>query len=370
MTLHRSTSWVAAGVGVLALAAAAPTARAQAPARAARATDWAALRRTIERAAPADTPPPPPVAPLRAWLGLYAQGPLRVLVGESGGTLRLTSGADTAVEASRAGDTLRAPVAALAGEPLVAERGATGAIAALRVSGVRLPRVALGPESGNQLRVAPVRPIPVLRREALAAQPPEETGRDAPVDLVELTTLDRTIKLEVRYATSNNLYGTPFYSQARAFLQRPAAEAVARVHAALAPYGLGLLIHDGYRPWYVTRMFWDGATPTVRPFVADPSKGSKHNRGAAVDLALFDRATGATIPMPSTYDETTERAFPNFPGGTARERWARDLLRRFMEREGFAVYEFEWWHFDYQGWEHWPILNVPFEKLGTLAPRR
>ncbi|MBI3792985.1 MAG: M15 family metallopeptidase [Gemmatimonadetes bacterium] len=206
-----------------------------------------------------------------------------------------------------------------------------------------------------------------LRREALAAQPPAETGRDATPDLVELTALDSTISLEIRYASDNNLYGTPFYSQARAFLQRPAAEAVARVHRALAAYGLGLRIHDGYRPWYVTKMFWDAASPAVRPFVADPSKGSKHNRGAAVDLALYDRRTGATVPMPSTYDETTMRAYPDWPGGSARERWARDLLRRLMEREGFTVFEFEWWHFDYRGWEHWPILNIPFERLGIAG---
>ena len=203
-----------------------------------------------------------------------------------------------------------------------------------------------------------------LRREALAAAPPVESGRDAPVDLVELRTLDPSIKLEVRYATSNNLYGTPFYSQARAFLQRPAAQALVRASARLRPYGVGLLVHDGYRPWYVTRMFWDGASVAVRPFVADPSKGSKHNRGAAVDLALYDLVTGTTVPMPSTYDETTIRAYPDFPGGTARERWARDLLRRAMETEGFTVYEYEWWHFDFTGWQHWPILNVPFERLG------
>ena len=376
MTSHSLTLPRARGVLLIlsgaatSVLAAVPGAGAQAPVGRPHAPDWDALRRAIRRAAPSDTPPPPAPAPLRSWLGLYVQGQRTLLIGEAGGALRVTSAGVTAAGATLAGDTLRANLASLGGAPVIGERATAGDIAALHVDGARLARVALGPESGNQLHVAPVRPIAELRREAMAALPPDESGRDAPVDLVELTKLDRTIRLEVRYATSNNLYSTPFYSQARAFLQRPAAEAVARVHAALKPYGLGLLIHDGYRPWYVTRMFWDGAAPSVRPFVADPSKGSKHNRGAAVDLALCDRRTGATLPMPSTYDETTERAYPDFPGGTARERWARDLLRRFMEREGFTVYEFEWWHFDYTGWERWPILNVPFERIGAAAPER
>ncbi len=313
----------------------------------------------------AAAPDAPPVATdaLQAWIGLYEDGLQQFLVGEAGGrpVVRMPTHLGTAAEL--AGDSVRM-LAIYDGESLVAERDARGRVVAVRMNGARFARRALGPESGNQLRVAPVRPMSELRREALAASPPEEAGRDAPVDLVELVTLDRTIKLEVRYATSNNLYGTPFYSQARAFLQRPAAQALVRVNASLKPFGVGVLVHDGYRPWYVTKMFWDGADPSVRPFVADPSKGSKHNRGAAVDLALYDLASGATIPMPSTYDETTIRAYPDFPGGSARERWARDLLRRSMEREGFRVYEYEWWHFDFTGWEHWPILNLPFESLG------
>lgn len=320
---------------------------------------------------PAATVPAPPPAALQPFLGFYENGQLELVVGEERGQPLLATNAGQQMRATLSGDTLRiADGGAFARETLVAERDATGRVTALMLGALRLARRALGPESGNQLKVAAVRPISELHAEAMAATPPSETGRDAKVELTELTRLDPSIKLEVRYATDNNLYGTPFYSQARAFLQRPAAEAVVRVHKQLAAYGLGVLIHDGYRPWYVTKMFWDGAGPNEKRFVADPAQGSKHNRGAAVDLALFDRTTGATVPMVSTYDETSARAYPDWPGGTARERWARELLRRLMEREGFAVYEYEWWHFDYTGWQHWPILNVPFEKLGPPAPDR
>lgn len=237
-------------------------------------------------------------------------------------------------------------------------------VSAIVVGDTGLLRRELGPESGNQLVITPVRPIAELRREAMAATTPAESGSFRAPDLVELVRLDSTIHLEIRYATANNLFATPFYSQARAFLQRPAAEALVRVSAALRARGYGLLVHDGYRPWYVTKMFWDATPPAKHVFVADPAKGSRHNRGCAVDLTLYDRATGAPVEMVSTYDETSARAYPDYPGGTSRQRWFRALLRAAMEREGFTVYEAEWWHFDHATWRDYPIMNAPFESLG------
>ena len=246
-------------------------------------------------------------------------------------------------------------------------RDADGRATALLFHGVRLERRALGPVAGTQLVHRPVRPLDELRREALAATPPVESNRPAAPDLVELVSLDRTIHLDIRYATANNLFGTVFYSQARAFLQRPAARALVRANAELGPFGVALLVHDGYRPWYVTRMFWDAAAPDVRPFVADPASGSKHNRGAAVDLTLYDLRSNKAIVMPSTYDETSVRAAADWIGGTARQRWYRDLLRRAMESNGFSVNPVEWWHFDFHAWQQYPILNTPFERLGRSA---
>lgn len=237
-----------------------------------------------------------------------------------------------------------------------------------RASGVRLPsgayaRVQVGPDAGGQLRITPIRPVAEALKESLAAQPPNETGTFRPSDLVELTTLDATITLEIRYATTNNFVGSVFYAEARAFLQRPAAEAVVRVQHALKPLGYGLRIHDGYRPWYVTRTFWEVTPPDKKWLVANPDQGSKHNRGAAVDLTLYDLKTGLVIEMPSTYDESTPRAYAFYPGGTSLERWHRALLRRLMEAEGFTVNPEEWWHFDYKDWRSYAIGNVPFEKI-------
>jgi D-alanyl-D-alanine dipeptidase len=232
----------------------------------------------------------------------------------------------------------------------------------LTLDNINYKRRPLGPEeNATQLKVKPLRPVPVLIKEALAAQPPQETGDFLPTDLVELTKLDPTIKLDIRYATTNNLFGTVFYSQPRAFLQRAPAEALVRVNQKLKSLGYGVLVHDGYRPWYVTKVFWDATPEDKKIFVADPSKGSRHNRGAAVDLTLYDLKTRKPVEMVSTYDETTDRAHPDYPGGTSLQRWHRDLLRSAMEAEGFTVYEAEWWHFDYKDWQRYRIGNQPFE---------
>ena len=248
-------------------------------------------------------------------------------------------------------------------QQLIFKRDRTGRATQVALDAVLLKRRQIEPESGNQLRIRPVRPVADLMKEALAAQPPKETGDFRETDLVELTKLDPTIRLEIRYATTNNFLGTVFYSQARAFMQRPAAEAVVRANRTLKQYGYGLLIHDAYRPWYVTKVFWDATPDDKKVFVADPSKGSRHNRGCAVDLTLYDLKTKKPVEMVSTYDETTARAYPDYPGGTSLQRWHRQLLREAMESEGFTVYSAEWWHFDYKDWQKYRIGNVRFEEL-------
>ncbi len=197
---------------------------------------------------------------------------------------------------------------------------------------------------------------------AQLAPPREENKREA--DLIEIIKLDKTIKLDIKYATADNFVGKPVYPEARAFLQRPAAEGVVRVHKWLNRQGLGIVIYDGYRPWAITKLFWETVRPDQREFVADPAKGSKHNRGCAVDLGIYDLKTGKAIPMPSAYDEFTERASPNYSGGTDEERNNRDKLRQLMEANGFTVNPNEWWHFDLIGWEKYAIYDIAFSEVG------
>ncbi|MCO6453888.1 MAG: serine hydrolase [Pirellulaceae bacterium] len=253
------------------------------------------------------------------------------------------------------------------GEGLRFRRDASGRATQVVAAEVRFERRQVGTVEGETFKIVPVKPIDELRRAALSAAPPDETGEFRPADLVDLTQQDAAIKLDIRYATTNNFTGAVFYNQARAFMQRPAAEAVARASRKLESRGLGLLVHDAYRPWYVTKMFWDATPSDLKDFVANPANGSRHNRGCAVDITLYDRKTGQPIPMVAGYDEFSPRSFPLYPGGTSRQRWHRELLRQMMESEGFTVYDFEWWHFDYRDWKKYRIHNLTFEEIDRGA---
>lgn len=218
---------------------------------------------------------------------------------------------------------------------------------------------------GTRLRAILVLIVIATASVVFAQGPPKEAGAFLEPDLVELIKLDKTIRLDIRYATSNNFLGRPVYTEARAFLQRPAAEALVRANKSLRKRGYGLVIHDGYRPWAVTKMFWDATPEDKKEFVADPAQGSKHNRGCAVDLSMFELKTGKIVEMPSGYDEMTERSHINYSGGTEETRRLRDMLRAAMEAEGFAVFEPEWWHYDYKDWKEYPILNISFAEVGA-----
>jgi CubicO group peptidase (beta-lactamase class C family)/D-alanyl-D-alanine dipeptidase len=253
------------------------------------------------------------------------------------------------------------------GEKAIFTRNAAGVATQVQVSGVVFKRRAIGRVSDGVFRIPRVENLSELRKRALAEHPPAETGEFRKPDLIELAKLDPGIKLDIRYATTNNFLGTAVYSQARAFLQRPAAEALLRAHKKLIGMGYGLLIHDAYRPWYVTKVFWDATPDDKKIFVADPRQGSRHNRGCAVDLSLYELSSGKPVEMVGVYDEMSERSYAGYPGGTSLQRWHRELLRRVMENEGFLVYPFEWWHFDYGDWQKYPILNFTFDQLTSTT---
>ena len=186
--------------------------------------------------------------------------------------------------------------------------------------------------------------------------------------LVSVRAVDGSLQLDVRYATANNVLGRAVYPPAArdaVWLQRPAAEALARVQSKLKGSGLGLLIFDGYRPLSVTRLFWEATPPPQRHFVANPATGSRHNRGCAVDLSLCRASNGSVseLSFPSAFDEFSESAHSSWRGGTEQQRANRQMLRSAMEAEGFTVLAHEWWHFDYVGWERYPLLDVAFEEL-------
>jgi D-alanyl-D-alanine dipeptidase len=204
-----------------------------------------------------------------------------------------------------------------------------------------------------------------LRERALAATPPVETAEHKPADLVDLAKIDPAIRFDIPYAGRNNFMGLKLYERPAAYMQRPAAQALGRVRKALEAKGYGLVIHDAYRPWFVTWMFWEATPPESHMFVADPAKGSRHNRGCAVDLTLYDLKTGQPVEMPSRYDEMSGRSYADFIGGTSAQRAYRQILRDAMVAEGFEVYPEEWWHFDYKDWRDYGIGTATFTQLAA-----
>jgi D-alanyl-D-alanine dipeptidase len=307
--------------------------------------------------------PPPPPAEWAPLIGEYATETDTLSVLEEGGTLYVLfwKGGGHLLEAT----TDSTFEIAGNGARLTVRREADGSVRELGLEPWSYGRLALGGEEGETFQITPLRPPEDLRTEALAAIPPVEEGDFLPPDLVDLVALDPTFRMDIRYATTNNFMGEVFYSSPRAFLQRPATEALIRAHDWLKERGYGLLIHDGYRPWYVTKMFWDATPDALRTFVADPASGSRHNRGCAIDLTLFDLESGDVVTMPAGYDEMSPRSHVDYPGGTARQRWHRKLLRDAMEAHGFTVYDAEWWHFDYEDWSRYRIDNQVFEEIGA-----
>ena len=309
-----------------------------------------------------------PAAPSEKWLGLigeYGWDHNTLYIYERAGQLHaLIEWTEIDVLTEESPDEFSFPKLGgmYHGEKLIFTRDKAGRATQVEAAKVVFKRRAIDGEYGETFKIKSQRPLDELRKEALAAKPPIEKGEFLKPALVDLERFEG-VKFDIRYATENNFLSTKFYTSAKAYMQRPAAEALGRVHKKLAEQGYGLLVFDAYRPWFVTKMFWDATPAKFHGFVADPSKGSRHNCGCAVDLTLYDLKSGKPIEMVSGYDEFSDRAFPDYMGGTSRQRWHRDLLRRAMAGEGFTVYEEEWWHFDFKDWKQYPIINKTFEEL-------
>lgn len=179
--------------------------------------------------------------------------------------------------------------------------------------------------------------------------------------LIDIKAAIPTIVLDIRYATTNNFTGQQVYQQAKAYARLPVVKALQQVQAHFKSMGLGLKIYDAYRPYAVTIKFYEIAKDTT--FVADPRKGSRHNRGCAIDLTLINLKTGKELDMPTGYDSFTNEAAANSPDIPLKKLLNRQLLRKVMERHGFTIYPSEWWHYDFTGWERFELLDIPFEAL-------
>lgn len=180
-------------------------------------------------------------------------------------------------------------------------------------------------------------------------------------DLVAVTSMNHRILLDIRYATTNNFTGRPVYSSAKAFLRRATAAKLALVQTDLEKQCMGLKVYDAYRPLAAQKQFW-AIMPDER-YVADPVKGSRHNRGSAVDVTLVCLATGKELPMPSGYDDFSAKAHYAWTNASVEAISNRTLLCDTMVRHGFLPMPSEWWHFDDANWQAYDVLDLPFDQL-------
>ncbi|ETZ19348.1 M15 family metallopeptidase [Pedobacter sp. V48] len=186
-------------------------------------------------------------------------------------------------------------------------------------------------------------------------------AKDPKNELIEIKKAIPNIKLDIRYATKNNFMNQVMYKEARAFARKPVVEQLKKIQLALNKKGYGLKIFDAYRPYTITLAFYQKAKD--KNFVANPKKGSKHNRGCAIDLTLIDLKTGKELQMPTSYDSFAAQASPSYSNLPALVIKNRTLLIATMQAYGFRVITNEWWHFDFVGWKKYPLMDIPFEKL-------
>ena len=220
--------------------------------------------------------------------------------------------------------------------------------------------------SDDTFYIIPIKEISELREISKNSNPPILDSLDSHKKLVDLKKLDDEFQLDIRYASTNNFMRSKFYKNERAFFNMSAADRLIEAKNDLKELGYGIIIYDAYRPWFVTKMFWEGTPENLKHFVANPENGSSHNKGCAIDIGLYDIETGESIVMISGYDEFTERAYPNYMGGSNKQRYIRDMLIQVMERNDFTVYEYEWWHFNYNGCDS-GIMNYSFEELDSIS---
>ena len=220
--------------------------------------------------------------------------------------------------------------------------------------------------SDDTFYIIPIKEISELREISKNSNPPILDSLASHKKLVDLKKLDDEFQLDIRYASTNNFMRSKFYMNERAFFNMSAADRLIEAKNDLKELGYGIIIYDAYRPWFVTKMFWEGTPENLKHFVANPENGSSHNKGCAIDIGLYDIETGESIVMISGYDEFTERAYPNYMGGSKKQRDIRDMLIQVMERNDFTVYEYEWWHFNYNGCDS-GIMNYSFEELDSIS---
>jgi len=184
---------------------------------------------------------------------------------------------------------------------------------------------------------------------------------DSSQKLVDIKKLCPEITLDIRYATTNNFTHKQMYDKPMAYLRLKPARAIENIQKELNEKGIALKIMDAYRPYSVTLKFWDLIKDST--YVASPKSGSRHNRGCAVDVTLIDLKTGKELIMPTEFDDFTAKAGAYYDSIPEPAKKNRKLLQDIMVKNGFEIYNGEWWHFDFNGWKSYELMDLNFDML-------
>jgi D-alanyl-D-alanine dipeptidase len=189
----------------------------------------------------------------------------------------------------------------------------------------------------------------------------QQVKNDAEKELVNLATVIPGIVLDIRYATANNFTGEVIYNLPRAYARKPVADALRKAQEEFSKHGVGIKVYDAYRPYSATVKFYEVYRDTT--YVASPYKGSRHNRGCAIDMTLVDLKTSEELRMPTEYDSFKKEAWPTTPVKDPVIKKNRELIISVMHKHGFKVNASEWWHFDFNGWQKFEVMDIDFEEL-------
>jgi len=247
--------------------------------------------------------------------------------------------------------------------PVHFERDTDGNGVVCKIGGKRFNRNFYPGEGTKILRLEKNADYVTLKSKAPLAVMPAKLQQGQAARLVPLKQAVPGVKFALYYAGQNNIFGVPLYDETEAFLDEEAALALKRVSDRLAGQGFGLLVWEGYRPWYVSKLASDLLPRDKKPMLPLPDKGEDRNTGRTVDVGLYETGTGEAVSMISDFDEVSVRQYPAYPGGTEQQRRLREMLVNAMTAEGFVQGKEEWWHFTYGDTGGWQHLNIPYGQI-------
>ena len=247
--------------------------------------------------------------------------------------------------------------------PVHFERDAEGNGIVCKIGGKRFARNFFPGEGNKILRIEVNGDYQSLKDAAPKAVMPAKLQQGQVARLVRIRSAVPNVKFDLRYTGADNIFGVPLYEATEAYGSEETAAALKKAADKLAAQGYGLIVWEGYRPWYVSKLASDLLPKDKKSMMPGPDRGEDRNTGRTVDVSLYDLASGNAIKMISDFDEVSVRQFPGFAGGTERQRNLRDMLAAVMKGCGFTQGKEEWWHFTLGTTEGWQHLNIPYGQI-------